>query len=133
MPLFVEWSASLARSLAMTALIGLGIAASAIAQDSLYAPACCHEVRRACHPWQQAPWALSDNTCAYDGYFVGGGAHTYCGQGRCPHQGTWGWDYVGRCATPLVRLGWWRVPRKQGGTGSYEPDGPHLIDCEHGE
>jgi len=130
-PLFIQWSASLKRQLAMTALAGLSLFCSASAHESLYAPACCHEVKRAGHPWRRAPWAVPSNACAYDGYYVGGGAHTYRAACRHEQEGTWGWDYVGRGATPFVRLGWWHVPRKQGGAGSYEPDGPRLLHFEH--
>jgi hypothetical protein len=94
--------------------------------ESLDAPACCHELARAGHPHHVAPWAIPSNTCAYSGYYVGGGAHSYSGPGRCADQGTWGWDFVGRCVVPLVRLGWSHPPREQGGTGSYEPDGPKV-------
>ena len=121
----------MARQLAIAALASLALSASVVTADSLYAPACCHEASRAGHPWQQAPWAAPTSTCAYDGYYVGGGAHTYREPCQGHHEGTWGWDYVGRCVTPIVRLGWWHVPRKQGGTGSYEPDGPRLIHLEH--
>ena len=94
--------------------------------QSLYAPACCHELERAGYAHHVSPWAIPSNTSAYSGYYVGGGSHSYTGPARCADQGTWGWDFVGRCVVPLVRLGWSHPPREQGGTGSYEPDGPKV-------
>ena len=120
---FCRFLAGSVVALAWTASAG---AASASVNDNLYAPPSCDEWKRAGCPQHVAPWAIPSNTCAYSGYYVGGGAHSYTGPGRCEGQGTWGWDFVGRCGAPLVRLGWWHPPREQGGTGSYEPDGPHL-------
>ena len=113
-------------ALAPTSIACGACGACASVEASLDAPACPHEIKRAGDPHQIAPWAIPSNTCAYSGYYVGGGAHSYSGAGRCADQGTWGWDFVGRCVTPVVRLGWWHPPREQGGTGSYEPDGPKV-------
>jgi hypothetical protein len=98
------------------------------ADESLYAPASSCEVRRAGFPFCISRLAAPSNTCRYDGYSVGGGCPTYCGPGRCTNQGTWGWDYVGKCLPRVVRLGWWCPSREQGGPGSYEPDGPNCIE-----
>jgi hypothetical protein len=95
---------------------------------SLYAPATCHDMCRAGCPRLVGSWAVPNNTCDYDGYYVGGGKSTYRCAGRGAHQGTWGWDYTGRLVPRVVALGWWHPPRYQGGTGAYEPDGPHYIE-----
>ena len=112
------------------AMLSCSFAAVAYASNdvSLYAPASCHEIQRAGYPHCVSMLAIPSNTCAYDGYFVGGGAlgvGKYC---RCEDQGTWGWDYFGRCFSRRVRLGWTHPPREQGGAGNYQPDGPR--PCE---
>jgi hypothetical protein len=130
--MFLDFSQRIRRaSLATLAAMMIAGIAGADASESLYAPASPHEMSRSGCPTQVAPWAIPRNTCAYSGYYVGGGAHSYSDSGRCPDQGTWGWDYVGRCVTPIVRLGWHHPPRAQGGTGSYEPDGPRLRSALH--
>jgi hypothetical protein len=92
--------------------------------ESLYdVPSYC-DVQRAGDPRSIAPWAKPQDPCKYDGYYAGGGAWRYKHDGRGCHQGTWGWDYTGKWVHPLVRLGWTHPPRYQGGTGSYQPDGP---------
>ena len=119
--------------LASAALIVASLIASACAEaPSLYAPPSCQEIKRAGHPRQIARWARPQNVCAYSGYFVGGGSDSYHSLARCPDQGTWGWDFVGRCCAPTVKLGWTNPPRVQAGTGSYEPDGPHCCKKLHG-
>jgi hypothetical protein len=95
--------------------------------ESLYAPAKCHEVRRAGYPQRVAFWARPQNPRAYTGYFVGDRAHSYHDSNRIANQGTWGWDYVGKRLKRAVRAGGPHLPRYQGGTGSYEPDGPRLL------
>jgi hypothetical protein len=102
-----------------------GVAAGHAAESpaSLYAPASTCEVRRAGYPWRVGDWAQPNDTCDYDGYYVGGGACRYRTKGHCSQQGTWGWDYTGRFAPRIVALSWWHPPREQGGTGAYAPDG----------
>jgi hypothetical protein len=111
--------------------------ATAHAEQSLYAPAGCHEVARAGNPACQAPWAIPTDPYRYAGYYVGGGAVPYgcfsgplrsCSSERYRDQGTWGWDYVGYYVPPFVRLRWWHPRHYQGGAGNYAPDGPHY--CE---
>jgi hypothetical protein len=77
-------------------------------------------------PLAIACWARPLNTPAYDGYYVGGGA-TCRGDGPCPLEGTWGWDFIGRCYARKVMLGWWHGRRYQGGTGAYGINIPHLL------
>jgi hypothetical protein len=101
------------------------------ANESLYAPPSWCEVKRAGYPRCISKLAAPSNTCRYDGYYVGGGAPTYCNAGRCADQGTWGWDFVGKCLPRVVELNWWHHPHEQGGTGSYEPDGPRCSDILH--
>ena len=107
--------------------------AHAGSEISLYAAASPCDVARAGHPACTRSWATGGGGCDYTGYYVGGGAHSYWHLGRCPNQGTWGWDYTGKCVPPLVRLGWWNAPRRQGGTGSYAPDGPRFLEKLHVE
>jgi hypothetical protein len=68
----------------------------------------------------------------YIGYYVGGGGGGGClGSGGWPRRiedGTWGRDYEGLWLPRHVRLGWNQGTRYQGGTGSYEPDGPVVPD-----
>jgi hypothetical protein len=68
-------------------------------------------------------WAIPSRGPKDGGYYVGGGS--VCrGLPPSPIQGTWGYDYVGGCLlAPMVRLGWSRRDRYQGGTGSYRTDG----------
>jgi hypothetical protein len=67
--------------------------------------------------------------CDYVGYYVGGGAPRWCGRGRCASEGTWGWDYHGRHFPRRVRLAWFCWPRRQGGEGQYQPDGPRVLEA----
>jgi hypothetical protein len=115
-----------------SAVIAAGLAASAASTNqSLYAPASCCEMQRAGFPLEQSCLAKSTNPRAYTGYYVGGSQKSNCNC-RCRNEGTWGWDYVGKCKwmTPLVRLNFAHPPRFQGGPGSYAPDGPR--PCEKG-
>lgn len=100
------------------------------AEQSLYAPATCCDMARSGDYGCPAPWAISTDLHRNAGYYVGGGdCCPYYGYSeRCRNEGTWGWDYVGYCVKPLVRLGWWNPPHYQGGPGAYAPDGPHF--CE---
>jgi hypothetical protein len=117
------------------ATLSWGIAAAAYASNdaSLYAPASYCEVQRAGYPDCISILAIPTNTCAYHGYYVGGGALGYGKFCRCEDQGTWGWDYFGRCFTRRVRLGWTHPPREQGGAGNYAPDGPRPCEKLKGE
>jgi hypothetical protein len=84
--------------------------------------ACDHTARRAGYPEEISRFARPANTCAYDGYYVGGGCPCR-GAGPGPLEGTWGWDYIGRCPRlRRVMLGW--CCRYQGGSGAYKTDGP---------
>jgi hypothetical protein len=117
------------------ATIACCIAAPTFASNdaSLYDPASCHEIARAGYPHCLSILAIPSNTCAYDGYYVGGGALGCGNECRCQDQGTWGWDYFGRCFTRRVRLGWTHPPREQGGPGNYAPDGPRPCEKLKGE
>src|SRR5262245_41064517 len=79
----------------LTAVLSATAAGSFGAESrvSLYAPATCHDVMRAGYPWHVGDWAKPTNTCAYSGYYVGGGSCRNRNDCRCPDQGTWGWDY----------------------------------------
>ncbi len=68
-------------------------------------------------------WAVFGRTAAYRGYYVGGG--TPCrGDARACDEGTWGWDYQGRCCLPKVWLSWTHGRKRQGGEGAYKTEGP---------
>jgi hypothetical protein len=111
---------------AMLAAIAIGSIALPSYAAGLYAPAPACELERAGCPQCVSRLAVPVNGPSYVGYFVGGGAWT-CGSCRCSRNpGTWGWDYQCRYLKPIVRLGWWAEPHSQGGTGSYEPDGPRF-------
>jgi hypothetical protein len=78
---------------------------------------------------QVARWARLTKGPDYIGYYVGGGA--VCrGDSRSATEGTWGWDYAGRCFTRHVWLEWWHGRRYQSGSGNYKSDGP---ECHLGE
>ena len=98
---------------------------------NLYQRASGAEMARAGWPWCHWVWARTQNPCEYTGYYVGGGAPEPRGREHCPDEGTWGWDYQGKKLSRLVRLGWTCPPRRQGGTGSYEPDGPRVAEAVH--
>jgi hypothetical protein len=112
------------------AILLAAIACTAFAAQSnaasLYAPASSCELRRAGCPQNVSPVAVPSNRPSDVGYYVGGGAWTCRSTRQCADQGTWGWDYQCRYLPPIVRLGWWRHPHEQGGTGSYQPDGPTI-------
>ncbi len=98
---------------------------------NLYQPASCEEVARSGWPWCHWKWAQVQNPCDYTGYYVGGGAPGPRSREHCRDEGTWGWDYQGQKFNRLVRLGWTNPPRRQGGEGKYQPDGPRVIEAIH--
>jgi hypothetical protein len=72
-------------------------------------------------------WAIPSDTGKYTMYRVGGGCPLPCvAQPPLPHEGTWGWDYVGRWLPHNVILGWWHGLCYQGGAGAYQTEGPNL-------
>lgn len=85
-----------------------------------------HTMERAGYPMEVSRCAAPVETCAYVGYPVGGGAPCK-GDHPGPAEGTWGWDYQGRCIKRHVFLWWWHG-KCQGGEGAYKTDGPR---CEH--
>ncbi len=92
-----------------------------------------HTMHRAGYPQSIACWAVPSDTGAYCGYPVGGGCscHHF---GRLPNpqcDGTWGWDYCGRCFARKVFLLWWCNPHEQGGRGQYQPEGPNFVEQCH--
>ena len=114
--------------LAVALLCAGGIASTAAAEPSLYYPPCQMEIERAGKPWCYFRWARRQIECDYEGYYVGGGAAVGRSRGRCHDEGTWGWDYAGCRFKRKVRLNWFCLDRKQGGTGNYEPDGPRVVE-----
>ncbi len=82
---------------------------------------------RAGYPQSIRKCAVRSDTGAYVGNYVGGG-NPFCRKAQGPYleDGTWGWDYTGRCFCRRVLLGWWHGRKYQGGVGRYETDGPHL-------
>jgi hypothetical protein len=92
-----------------------------------------HDLHRAGSPQKVACWAVPSDTGAYVGYPVGGGCPCQC-CGHLPNpqcEGTWGWDYHGRCLPRRVFLLWWCKPCGQGGRGQYEPEGPNFVEQCH--
>lgn len=84
----------------------------------------CDHARAGCP--QSLRWlTIPSNTRFYGGYYVGGGVPVL-GEGRYPHEGTWGWDYPGILFTKRIALNWTHGRREQGGTGAYKTDGPKL-------
>ena len=81
-------------------------------------------LRHCCAGWPQcvSRWARPSYGCHESGYYVGGGA-AFCGDTRCPHEGTFGWDYNGRLFQKRIALGWHHGRRSQGGVGAYRTDG----------
>jgi hypothetical protein len=69
--------------------------------------------------------ALYSNNSHYCGSLVGGGS-LFGGSGPCPHEGTWGWDYLGTFHRKRVWLHWNHGTHGQGGRGAYKTDGPKL-------
>lgn len=86
-----------------------------------------HTLERAGNPQIISCIAAPSDTGAYVGYWVGGGCPCQrLGDLPEPHEGTWGWDYSGRCFLRHVCLLWWHGRCCQGGTGAYKTDGPKL-------
>ncbi|MBY0526750.1 MAG: hypothetical protein K2R98_25385 [Gemmataceae bacterium] len=87
-----------------------------------------HTLDRAGHPEQTVCYAHATNDCAYIGYPVGGGAACkHKGDYPAPTDGTWGWDYQGRCFKRHVFLYYWHGRRYQDGGGAYKIDGPEIL------
>jgi hypothetical protein len=78
-------------------------------------------------PPRIACWATPSNIKAYFGYYVGGGSAFCRGEPCLATEGTWGWDYRGRCLPQCVFLQWWHGRRYQGGAGAYRIDGPPVL------
>lgn len=91
------------------------------------------QVRAGC-PGETSILARPTDSCAYDGYWVGGGAAVaYASDLPGPDEGTWGWDYFGALFKRRVALRWWHGRRYQGGTGRYRTDGPKAKHLFHHE
>ena len=99
------------------------ITKDAAAEAAYYAS---HTACRAGYPTCLADNIQPSQTPAECGYYVGGGA-AWHGDRRFRNEGTWGWDYTNGLLPNRVGLGWWHGRRAQGGTGSYEPDGPDFV------
>ncbi len=87
--------------------------------------------QQAGNPTGVAWWAIPSDTGSYVVYRVGGGC-PIPGLADRPlaHEGTFGWDYIGRWLPQNVFLGWWHGRQYQGGADGYRTDGPPL---NHGE
>lgn len=116
-------------SVLVVALLAESLCGSESYPANLYQGASGAEVARAGWPWCSWVWARPQNPCEYTGYYVGGGAPGPRSRERCRDEGTWGWDYQGKKLPRLVRLGWTYPPRRQGGTGNYDPDGPRVVEA----
>ena len=105
---------------------------SQLPKQDLYAPASLAQLHRSGHPELISRLAKPSDTRAYFGYYVGGGAKgPRPWRWPTPHEGSWGWDYVGSLLARRVCLKWWQQPVHQGGSGSYEPDGPKIFNFGH--
>ncbi len=86
-----------------------------------------HTHRQAGYPHCASPLAVPSYNDHYTGGYVGGGK-AIGGEGRCPREGTWGWDYTPfRPSGRGLFLNWSHGRHVQGGTGSYATDGPHPL------
>jgi hypothetical protein len=86
-----------------------------------------HTAGRAGYAFDLNGHAQPTYTPSYVGYYVGGGS-VHGGCARRVEDGTWGRDYEGLCFRRHVWLNWSHGTRYQGGTGAYDPDGPHVPD-----
>lgn len=94
-----------------------------------------HTFRQAGYPQCVSPISMASYNEHYSGGYVGGGK-AHGGQGPCPHQGTWGWDYTPfRPMSSKLFLRYSNGRHAQGGTGAYATDGPkpieHLTESIH--
>lgn len=117
------------RSSAIVCAAVVALSAPASHAGNLYEAASCEEVARAGWPWCHWKWARLQNPCDYTGYYVGGGAPGPRSREHCNCEGTWGWDYQGHNFKRFVNLGWTLPTRRQGGEGSYQPDGPRFLEA----
>jgi hypothetical protein len=83
---------------------------------------------RAGYPLCLSSFSQPTETPYYQSYYVGGSAPLGHGDARCPHEGTFGWDFVGIHLPRRVALGWNHGRRYQSGSGSYRTDGPPVPD-----
>jgi hypothetical protein len=93
-----------------------------------------HTFHRAGYANQVSKWAKPSINCRFDGAYVGGGG--VClgrgGEPRYPHEGVWGWDYVGGCPFyHRVFLCWNHGRKYQGGPGQYDQTGPEFPPEPH--
>jgi hypothetical protein len=87
-----------------------------------------HTFRQAGYPQCVSPVSMVSYNEHYSGGYVGGGK-ARGGQGPCPHQGTWGWDYTPfRPMSSRIFLHWSNGRHAQGGEGAYATDGPKPIE-----
>jgi hypothetical protein len=118
----MRWNRCSNVALAALAMLTLGAAAGTDPADSW------EEHRRAGFPQETSRRARPSDTGRYTGYTVGGGSvRLRKGDPPLPHEGTWGWDYVGGVFKRRVILNWWHGRRYQGGPGAYQTDGPKIL------
>src|SRR5581483_4428077 len=88
----------------------------------------CHTDERAGYPREISKCAALSNTCEYYGYYVGGNCVLKCkGGGPGPLQGTYGWDYSGKCFHRNIILHFCERCKYYQGIGAYNPEkGPHV-------
>ncbi len=128
---FVILSSFVIRHSSFAVLLVVLSGATSLTANDHHCDSCERYDRHACAGWPQclSRWARPSYPPLADhesGCYVGGGA-PFHGDGRCAHEGTWGWDYHGRLFTKRIWLGWHHGRRDQGGTGAYRTDGPHLL------
>lgn len=77
-----------------------------------------------CTAW----WAVAGRSKQECGGLIGGGSLARGGAAG-PHDGTWGWDYVGRGWRPdRFFLSWYPDGARQPKPGTYKVDGPRVPD-----
>lgn len=88
--------------------------------------ACVDHLHRSGHPETQGRFAKPSLSQHYSFGYIGGGA-AFRGEPRSPDEGTWGVDYSGILIKKHIWLPWLHGRREPRHDGSYQTDGPHLL------
>jgi hypothetical protein len=87
---------------------------------------CIDHSHRSGHPETQSKLAKPSLNKHYSFGYVGGGA-AFHGEPRFSEEGTWGVDYSGILISKQTWLSWLHRHRSSRHDGSYQTDGPHLL------
>ena len=117
--------------IAVLAVLGADVSPAHSADPSRACPPArpVHPHVRAGCPQSIAWWAQPSNTAHYRGYYEGGSTQFH-GETRCPHEGVWGWDYLGALFEKHTWLGWRHGAEHHEGEPAYKTDGPKVISHE---